>query len=119
MATSMEQMQQGERFMMLDPPSLPVKPDFPNHLKLCGVGLGVGLALGIVVVFGLEFLDDRLHGEKELKALLSFAVVAEIPDIRTDLDLLRAKRKLALGWVVGAIELLAILVGSGFSYLYG
>lgn len=119
MATSMEQMQRGERFMMLDPPSLPVKPDFPNHLKLCGVGLGVGLALGIVVVFGLEFLDDRLHGEKEVKALLPFAVVAEIPDIHTDLDLLRAKRKLALGWVVGAIELLAILAGSGFSYLHG
>jgi hypothetical protein len=70
-------------------------------------------------VFGLEFLDDRLHGEKEIKALLPFAVVAEIPDIHTDLDLLMAKRKLTLGWVVGAIELVVILAGTGFSYLHG
>ena len=46
MATSMEQMQKGERFRMLDPPSLPLKPDFPNRLKFCGIGLGFGLALG-------------------------------------------------------------------------
>jgi len=38
MATSMERMQQGERFTMLDPPSLPQKPDFPNRLKFCGIG---------------------------------------------------------------------------------
>ncbi len=47
MATSMELLQQGERFRILDPPSLPLKPDFPNRLKFCGMGLGIGLALGV------------------------------------------------------------------------
>ena len=68
MATSMEQMQKGERFRMLDPPSLPLKPDFPNRLKFCGIGLGVGLALGLVVAGGFEFMDDRLHSEKQIKS---------------------------------------------------
>ena len=68
MATSMEEMQQGERFTMLDPPSLPSKPDFPNRLKFCGIGLGVGLALGFLVAGGFEFMDDRLHSEKEIKS---------------------------------------------------
>jgi len=49
MATSMETMQQGERFTMLDPPSLPSKPDFPDRLKFCGFGLAAGLALGLLV----------------------------------------------------------------------
>ena len=49
MATSMELLQQGERFRVIDPPSLPTKPDFPNRLKFCGIGLGLGLALGSVV----------------------------------------------------------------------
>ena len=40
MATSMELLQQGERFTMMDPPSLPAKPEFPNRLKFCGIGLG-------------------------------------------------------------------------------
>jgi succinoglycan biosynthesis transport protein ExoP len=70
MATSMEQMQQGERFTMLDPPSLPLKPDFPNRLKFCGIGLGVGLALGLIVAGGFEFLDDRMYSEKDIKKLL-------------------------------------------------
>ena len=69
MATSMEQMQQGERFTMLDPPSLPVKPDFPNRLKFCGIGLVVGLLLGFASVAGFEFMDDRLHDEQAIKAL--------------------------------------------------
>ena len=70
MATSMEQMQQGERFTMLDPPSLPLKPDFPDRLKFCWMGIAAGLALGCLVVFAFEFFDDRMHGEKELKELL-------------------------------------------------
>jgi polysaccharide chain length determinant protein (PEP-CTERM system associated) len=119
MATSMEQMQQGERFTMLDPPSLPFKPDFPNRLKFCALGLAVGLALGLALVVGLEFFEDRLHGEKELKALLPTSVLAEIPEIQTDIDEQKAKTRIALGWAVAAVELLIILVGTGISYLNG
>ena len=86
MATSMEQMQQGERFTMLDPPSLPVNPDFPNRLTFCGIGLGIGLAFGAIVVAGFEFLDDRLYREKEISALLPIAVISEIPKITNSLD---------------------------------
>src|SRR5205807_3040126 len=76
MATSMELLQQGERFRILDPPSLPLKPDFPNRLKFCGIGLAVGLALGVVVVGSFEILDDRLYDEKELKDLLPVTVIS-------------------------------------------
>ena len=59
MATSMELLQQGERFPVIDPPSLPAKPQFPNRLKFCGMGLGLGLALGVVVAGAFEMLDDN------------------------------------------------------------
>ena len=119
MATSMEQMQQGERFTMLDPPSLPFKPDFPNRLKFCVLGLAFGFGLGLALMVGLEFFEDRLHGEKEIKAMLPAPVLAEIPEIQTELDEQRAKRKIVRGWAVAAAELLIILVGSGISYLHG
>src|SRR5208337_1645567 len=54
MATSMERLQQGERFRVVDPPSLPLKPSFPNRLKLCGMGLLFGIALGLGVVTASE-----------------------------------------------------------------
>src|SRR5271169_5253540 len=81
MATSMELLQQGERFRIIDPPSLPLKPDFPNRLKFCVIGLGIGLALGIVVAGAFEMMDDRIHNEKDIKKLLPVSVIAEIPAI--------------------------------------
>ena len=118
MATSMEEMQQGERFTMLDPPSSPSKPDFPNRLKFCGFGLGVGLALGFLVAGGFEFMDDRLHSEKEIKALLPIAVISEIPAIASPLDEAKTKRRLALGWTMTALVVVTIAAGSAFSYFH-
>ena len=117
MATSMEQMQQGERFTMLDPPSLPSKPDFPDRLKFCAFGLAAGLALGLLVMVGLEFMDDRLHSEREIKSLLPFAVVSEIPEVVSPLDERSAQRKLVLGWATAGFVVLTILAGSAFSFL--
>jgi succinoglycan biosynthesis transport protein ExoP len=118
MATSMEQLQQGERFTRLDPPSLPTKPDFPNRLKFCGLGLGVGLVLGLVVAGGFEYMDDRLHSEREIKALLPIAVVTEIPEVVSPLDEEKSKRRVALGWVTTALVCVIILGGSIFSFLH-
>jgi uncharacterized protein involved in exopolysaccharide biosynthesis len=119
MATSMEQMQQGERFTMLDPPSLPVAADFPNRLKFCGFGVMAGLGLGCLVVFLFVFFDDRIHGEKELKALLPITVMAEIPEIQDPLDQVKQRRRMALGWVMAAIIGAVIVAGSTFSFLRG
>jgi succinoglycan biosynthesis transport protein ExoP len=119
MATSMEQMQQGERFSMIDPPTLPLKPDFPNRLKFCGIGLGVGLVLGLIVVGGLEAMDNRLHSEKEIKTLLSMAVIADIPEIVNPSDDRSSKKKILLGWATAAVVLGIILAGSAISYLRG
>jgi polysaccharide biosynthesis transport protein len=116
MATSMEQMQRGERFRMLDPPSLPLKPDFPNRLRFCGMGLGIGLALGVVVAGGFEFMDDRLHSEKQIKALLPMKVISEIPDILILSDERRNKKRMLLGWAMAAIIVLTILAGTAISY---
>ena len=119
MATSMERLQQGERFRTLDPPSLPLKPDFPNRLKFCGIGLGVGLLLGVVVAGGFEMMDDRLHSEKEIKQLMPVAIISEIPEILNLSDQQATKRKVWLGWATAALVFATILAGSAFSYLHG
>ncbi|WP_433973534.1 GumC family protein [Tunturiibacter lichenicola] len=118
MATSMEHMQQGERFSVLDPPDLPLKPDFPNRLKFCGIGLGFGLVLGLSVVGVLEFLDDRLHSEKEIKTLLPMGIISEIPDVVSPSDEQNNTKKMVLGWAMAGLVLATILAGSAFSYLH-
>jgi polysaccharide biosynthesis transport protein len=119
MATSMELLQQGERFRILDPPSLPLKPDFPNRLKFCAMGLGIGLALGAVITGALEMADDRAYSEAEIKGLLSVPVISEIPVIVTAADEQNSKKKIWLGWAVTVFVVATILAGSAFSYLRG
>jgi succinoglycan biosynthesis transport protein ExoP len=119
MATSMELLQQGERFRVVDAPSLPQRPEFPNRLKFCGIGLGVGLALGVVVAGTFEMLDGRLHDSKEIRRLLPVEVIGEIPAIVNVSDAQTARRKLWLGWAAAAVVFGTILVGSAVSYLRG
>jgi polysaccharide chain length determinant protein (PEP-CTERM system associated) len=119
MATSMELLQQGERFRIIDPPSFPQKPDFPNRLKFCGIGLGVGLVLGVMVAGGFEMIDDRLYSEKEIKDLLPVAIISEIPEILNPSDQQASKRKMWLGWAMATLVFATILAGSAFSYLHG
>jgi hypothetical protein len=119
MATSMEQMQQGEHFQMIDPPSLPLKPDFPNRLKFCGIGLGIGIALGTALAGGTEFLDDRLHDEKSLKDLLPVGIISEIPAITSTAEDKKQERNLWISWATAGIVFTVILAGSAISYFRG
>jgi polysaccharide chain length determinant protein (PEP-CTERM system associated) len=119
MATSMERLQQGERFRILDPPGLPMNPVFPNRLKFCGIGLGVGLVLGVVVAGGFEMTDDRLYSEKEIEDLMPVAAISEIPKILNPSDDRSRKRRLWLGWGMAGLVFASIVAGSAFNYLHG
>jgi succinoglycan biosynthesis transport protein ExoP len=119
MATSMELRQQGEHFRILDPPSLPVKPSSPNRLKLCGIGLVVGVFLGAAVSAGAELIDDRLFSEKELKELVPVVVLSEIPNLATAEEKQKDSKWIVLGWVTASFAFAIILAGTALSYFHG
>jgi succinoglycan biosynthesis transport protein ExoP len=119
MATSMELRQQGEHFRILDPPSLPVKPSFPNRLKLCGIGLVVGVLLGAAVSAGTEMMDDRVFSEKELKERIPTIIISEIPNLATAEEREKQLKSVILRWVATGVAFSAILAGTAVSYLRG
>ena len=119
MSTDLEKTQQGEHFRMLDPPNLPVKPYKPNRLMLCVAGLAVGLVLGGGFVFGQEKLSGKLYSEREIKKVVAFEVIAEIPPIESVQEQSSNRRS---AWVAGAAAVVIagfILLGSAVTYLYG
>jgi polysaccharide chain length determinant protein (PEP-CTERM system associated) len=79
MATDLERRQQGEQFRVLDPPSLPQKPTYPNR-RVFGVGgfMG-GLAFGLAIVFALELQDTTLRTERDVERILKLPTLAMIP----------------------------------------
>jgi len=119
MATSMELLQRGERFRILDPPSLPIRPIFPNRLKFFVFGLAFGLALGVIVAGGLEWMDDTVYNEHELKALLPVAAMAEIPIITTPGEKRAEEKKIWVGWATATVVCATMVVGYVVTYFKG
>ncbi|MGD0792482.1 MAG: XrtA system polysaccharide chain length determinant [Terriglobales bacterium] len=119
MSTDLEKTQQGEHFRMLDPPNLPVRPYKPNRLMLCGAGLAVGLVLGGGFAFGQEKLSGKIYSEREIKKLVPYDVIAEIPQIESLEEQSSSRRSV---WIAGAAAVVIvgfILLGSAVTYLYG
>jgi protein tyrosine kinase modulator len=110
---------QGELLRTIDLSRLPLKPDFPNRIKLCGIGLCFGLVLGTLLAGGAEYLDDRLYGEEGLKKLLPVSAITQIPTVTTHEEKRRQQRKLWLTWVLTGFVFATILAGSAISFLRG
>ncbi len=83
LATNFQERQQGEQFRLIDPPSFPRIPDFPNRFlfSLGGVAGGVFLAAGLIA--WSELSDPRLRSQGDLERIVPVAVLAEIPKLMT------------------------------------
>jgi polysaccharide chain length determinant protein (PEP-CTERM system associated) len=79
MATDLERRQQGEQFRVLDPPSLPQKPTFPNRPVFGAGGFMGGLAFGLAIVFILEAQDTTFRTERDVERILKLPALAMIP----------------------------------------
>ena len=119
LVTRVSREQQGDRFTMQDPPSRPTKPFSPNRFKLSCMGLFAGLAMGLVVAGGAEFLDDRIYDEATFKQLVPAEVLVEIPALQNPLEEQAEKRwqKLSLSGI-GVIGIIVVL-GTAISFLRG
>jgi polysaccharide chain length determinant protein (PEP-CTERM system associated) len=116
LATSLEMRQEGAQFRIIDPPSLPDKPEFPDRFKFSLAAIGAGIALAILFGFGSEFLDDRIRGEQALSDATTLPVLAEIPSLPTPKELRWAR--LAPWMAVAATLLILIALPSGVVYAY-
>lgn len=81
MATELEHRQQGEQFRVLDPPSLPERPSFPNRLLFSLGGLAAGLPLGLGLVQLAESRDKSMRTKRDVEIYLGVSTLALIPSL--------------------------------------
>lgn len=112
LATSLVEREQGERFRMVDPPSLPRRPALPNRLEivLSGWAVGLGAALGMVAI--KETTDDRVRGAADVQELVPLPILARVPVL---LSPSRARRVSVLKYleIIGIIVLALAAAGFG------
>ncbi len=82
-AANLERRQQGQRFRILDPPSLPSLPSRPNRpmLHLAGVGMGLFLGLGLAAL--MEIKSASLWSPRDVTYYLNLPTLATLPRIQT------------------------------------
>jgi len=79
MAMDLERRQQGEQFLVIDPPNLPERPVFPDRLLFGVGGLAAGLMLGLLLSGYLEYRDQGFRNERDVLALTNLPTLASIP----------------------------------------
>lgn len=110
-ASALESRQKGERFVILDPATPPDVPSAPNRLLLRLAGLIGGVLGGIALGMGLEFADESIRTEKELKRITGVAVFGGISRMSTPGDERRQAAQIA------ALITAAVICSAGLGWL--
>jgi polysaccharide chain length determinant protein (PEP-CTERM system associated) len=80
-SSDLNRQQQGEKFNVLDPPSLPMSPSFPKKTMFAGAGFGGGLVLGLAMLYLLAALDSSMHTERDVELCMQLPVLAMVPSV--------------------------------------
>jgi polysaccharide chain length determinant protein (PEP-CTERM system associated) len=83
MATDLEQRQQGEQFLIMDPANMPKDPVFPNRPLFALGGLMGGVGLGLALAWLVEAQDKALRNDKDIEACLGLPTLAMVPSLTT------------------------------------
>ena len=115
MGQSVELVQKGEKFRVIESAVPPTSPVFPNRplFFVAGTVLGIGLGLFLLVV--REMTDQSFHSLGDLQRSLALPVLGAIPVIEFPADLAKARSRLRRLAITGGV-ILALLAGGGFVY---
>lgn len=90
-AEGLEVQRKGERFSLIDPPSLPEKPYKPNRLAIVLLGFILAVGGGAGLGAAAESLDHSIRTPDQLVALTQHFPLAVIPFMPNEDDVSRAR----------------------------
>jgi succinoglycan biosynthesis transport protein ExoP len=74
--------QRAERLSLVEPANLPDHPFSPNRLLLTAGGAAAGLALGLFLALGLEFVTRPVRSPKQIEQL-GLPIIGVVPLLKT------------------------------------
>ena len=104
---------EGTKYIILDPPRVPLSPSQPNVIMVIIVGIFLGAASGVGVVFLSEFLDKSFLDVQEASQYLGVPLLGAVSKINTQesIEQEKEKNKWLLFWMAsGGVLLTAFLI---------
>jgi polysaccharide biosynthesis transport protein len=102
---SLEEEGKAERFVLIQPATLPIGPSSPNRPALLFMGFVLAIGAGMGTVVARESVDNTVHGPNGVARATGIPPLAIIPHIWTDADraALRQRRLLITLATIAAI----------------
>ena len=110
LAVNLESRQIGEQFRILDPARVPERPFSPNRLRLNSLGTLAGTALGIGLIFLLEWRDTSLKNDDDVRIVTGLPVLAFVPTLVTRADRQRTRRRRIAAGLATTVTLVVVAV---------
>ncbi len=108
-ANGLEKEQLGERFTLIDAARLPEKPISPNIPAIILIGFVLGIGSGCGAAALKENSDGAVYSIDELVKVARISVLGAIPEIVTNLDRAKSKKRRRFIFVSSIISLVAML----------
>jgi polysaccharide chain length determinant protein (PEP-CTERM system associated) len=105
-------------FRVVDPAYLPLYPVKPNMIKMIMLGIFLGIASGVALSYVLESLAGTFKDETSIENRFKIPVLASIPEILTETDKLKIKRRDRKVFAAAGFYLVVILVALAGEVLY-
>ncbi len=115
LASNLEKRQQGEQFRILDPASLPEKPE--GRLQILGGGWVLGFCLGLGLAVAREITQARVNDENDITAMGATIPVFQIPVIRNGAEVRRRRLRIAAEATTAMILAVLALGATARTYL--
>lgn len=102
-----ETLAKGERFSLIEEPSVPKTPSSPNRLLISAAGVVGGMGMGAGFIFLMELLNRSIRRPMDLTSALGIQPFATVPYIRSPGEV---RRKRTIVATVLALIVIAIPV---------
>lgn len=108
-------------YRIVEPAIIPIKPVKPNRVKIMLFGLIAGVAGGVGILIGIDFLDKSIKSVDAIKSLglQILAVVPQIPDLERELKLQKRNRIFSAFSLLyfGMVLIIIVLEAAGLPYI--
>lgn len=116
LAENLETENKGERFTLIEPPLLPVRPDKPNRMALLALAVVAALGAGFGSVTLVENLDRSVYGRKGVERLVGELPLTVVPYIETPAEAQRRRQRYVIIVLALLLSIVVLLLAIHFFF---